>query len=401
MITPNSFQVSIKNVGLIRKGHIEFFPGFTVIRGPSGSGKTTLIRAIEDTIYNTPGDSTVTFGEIEQAVRIIYNGTVVTRKRDLKSKDGKVVYKVNDDVFSKTGRAALDEVVKPLMMEELELLTDKVRLNFVNQFSVPFLVKESPSKIFEIVTSDSQSNLLDVLKAMRSDYDELNHTRKTNDALIDQLQAQINKDEETVSALSAVPDHLCQLVNLEPLNTGLLRITDLVKQSRDHSESGKCFVVRYKAAKVIAEDYAALEERFAKWGVRFIPLLDSLNIALFNLTSAKISLSRIEREIKALDPLKDPAQLINKVSGIAALVNRAECSHAQIAKCREKLNVTLPEPDMSAYQRLTELFLKLFEETTLVTNLCKRDEEQSTLLADIQYSLSEFKVCPLCNKPLE
>jgi len=396
----NSFQVSIKNVGLIRRGHIEFYPGFTVIRGPSGSGKSTLIRAIEDTIYNTPGDSTVTFGECDQAVGIIYNGTTIIRKRDLKSKDGKVLYKVNDEVFSKTGRAALDEVVKPLKMEELELLADRVRLNFVNQFSVPFLVKDSPSKIFEIITSDSQTNLLDVLKAMRSDNDEINQNRRTNEALIDQLQAQINRGKETVNALSSVPAYLNQLANLEPINAKLSRITDLVSSSREHREVGSAFVVKYKAAKVIADEHSGLEESFTKWRSSFIPLFDCATSALCNLANDNAMLNGIERELEAISILKDPSTLIDKVVGLTSLCNRAKISLQQIVRCKEKLAISLPEPDITAYQRLSEFLLTTLETVTLISNICRKEKELSSVIDEIQVSLAEFKVCPLCNKPL-
>lgn len=401
MTATNSFQVSIKNVGLIRKGHIEFFPGFTVIRGPSGSGKSTLIRAIEDTIYNTPGDSTVTFGEVEQAVGIIYNGTTVIRKRDLKSKDGKVVYKVNGEIFSKTGRSALDEVVKPLMMDELELLTDKVRLNFVNQFSVPFLVKESPSKIFEIVTSDSQTNLLDVLKVMRSDNDELNQTRKTNDALIDQLQAQISHDEETVKALSTVSGYLDKLADLDPLNTRLSRIADLFSNASSHRESGKSLVARYKAAKDVSLAASALDDHFTKFSVRFKPLSARTSLAYDNFFCAKSKLKDIEVRLNALSALKDPAPLIRGVGNLTALIDRANSSLGQVAKCEQKLSVSLPELDLSRYRRLSELLLKAHEALFLAVNLRNKAAEQSKLLDDLQSSLSEFKVCPFCNKPLE
>ena len=352
----SSFQVDIKNVGLIRKGSIEFRPGFTVIRGPSGSGKSTLMRAIEDTIYNTPGDSTVTFGEAEQAVRIIYNGTTVIRKKDLKSKDGKVLYKVNGDVFTKTGRAILDEVVKPLKMEELELLSDKIRLNFVNQFSVPFLVKEPPSKIFEIVTSDSQMNLLDILKAMRADGDELNHARKTNSALIDQLQCQISQDEATVNALSMVPEHLNKLNDLEPLNAKLARISGLISSTLDHLGKAKQHMARLKA---------------------------------------------VDAEIEAIDALKDPQPLIDRNERLSHLIELAEIVSLQLEQEGKKAGAVFPELDISRCQLLSSMVSLLVEADGHLSSLHYKLDEASVEIEKAVASLSEFKVCPLCNSPLQ
>jgi len=400
MAALDTFQVSIKNVGLIRNGHIEFRPGFTVIRGPSGSGKSTLIRAIEDTIYNTPGDSTVTFGEVEQVVRVVYNGTTVIRRRDLKSKDCKVLYKVNDEVFSKTGRAALDEVVKPFRMDELELLTDRVRLNFVNQFSVPFLVQESPAKIFEVVTSDSSVNLLDVLKSMRADNEELSQTRRTNEALIDQLQTQINQDEETVKALSAVPAHLERLVSLEPYSVRLARIIDLVRTLSESRELGKSLVVRYKATQSIDTAGSSLPESFSSLFDRLMPLIAKASVAFSNLSSADERLRRIDRENELLGSLKDPAPLVSRVHRLLTLINQANTSADQINTASRRLTFNFPEPDNKLYSRLANLVLKALENVALVTNLSKKNESLTTSLKEVQSALAEFKVCPLCNKPL-
>ena len=61
-----------------------------------------------------------------------------------------------------------------LNIREVKLLDSKLRPNFSDQFDKPFLVKETPPKIFEfITTSDDAVNLSQILHEMRSDLDQV------------------------------------------------------------------------------------------------------------------------------------------------------------------------------------------------------------------------------------
>lgn len=188
--------IKLKNYGLVRNQTIEFKPGLNVIRGESGSGKSTVIRGIEGAIFNATGDSYITQGESKAEIEITYNEHTVRRIRDIQ-KATKTLYYVDDEKFSKVGSAPVEKVLEAFSIKEIKIANGSIRPNFLSQFSVPFLINESPAKIFDYLTLTSKAtNLKDVDVSISEDIKTLNADKKSKVETIDTLKRMISSSEE-------------------------------------------------------------------------------------------------------------------------------------------------------------------------------------------------------------
>ena len=192
--------VKVKNYGLVRNQTIEFKPGLNVIRGESGSGKSTVIRGIEGAIFNASGDSYVTQGESKAEIEITYNEHTVKRVRDIKQ-SSKTIYYVDNEKFSKVGVNPVDKVLDAFSIKEIKISNGTIRPNFLSQFSVPFLINESPAKIFDYLTLTSKAtNLKDIDVSMTEDIKALNAEKKSKIETIDTLKRMISSAEEIIKS---------------------------------------------------------------------------------------------------------------------------------------------------------------------------------------------------------
>lgn len=201
-------RVSVKNYGIVRKADIEFLSGLNVIRGESGSGKSTVIRGIEGAIFNTSGDSVITQGECAAEIKIGYKDHELKRIRNSKSAF-KTMYTVDGDTIQKVGQTPVQKVLDTFGIKEIKAGGVSLRPNFLPQFAKPFLIDESPSKIFEFLTvTQNAVNLKDVESAITDDLKELQVQRKSKEDTVNSLKkmiltsSQILEHEKEISALN-------------------------------------------------------------------------------------------------------------------------------------------------------------------------------------------------------
>lgn len=201
-------RVSVKNYGIVRNADIEFLSGLNVIRGESGSGKSTVLRGIEGAIFNTSGDAVITQGENAAEINIEYSGHELKRIRNIKS-SFKTLYQVDGDTIQKVGQTPVQKVLDAFGIKEIKAGGVSIRPNFLPQFAKPFLIDESPSKIFEFLTvTQNAINLKDVESAITEDLKELKTQQKAKEETVNSLKkmiltsSQILEHEKEISHLS-------------------------------------------------------------------------------------------------------------------------------------------------------------------------------------------------------
>ena len=181
-------RIIVNNQGKVKEADIEFISGLNVIRGESGSGKSTVLRGIEGVVFNSGGDEIITQGDSESSFTLEYNNHIITRKRKI----GKTSYNIDGEILSTVGRLPVPDVLKAFGFKEIKSDKSFIRPNFLSQFSYPFLVNESSSKIFEYLTITSKAvNLNSVEDAITTDINELKQSKKSKEEVLTTLKQMI------------------------------------------------------------------------------------------------------------------------------------------------------------------------------------------------------------------
>lgn len=218
-------RISVKNCGKVKKADIEFVSGLNVIRGESGSGKSTVLRGIENLVFNSGLDDVITQGENEARLTVEYNNHSVTKIR----KPGKSGYIIDGTSLGTVGRLPLQEVMNAFGFKEVKADKTSIRPNFLSQFSYPFLVNESPSKIFEYLTITSNAvNLNGVEDAITSDISELKQSKKSKEDTLNTLKQMILSSSEILKHESEIKNVESLLSSYEKKRTKLNLLEDIL-----------------------------------------------------------------------------------------------------------------------------------------------------------------------------
>jgi energy-coupling factor transporter ATP-binding protein EcfA2 len=120
------------------------FGKFTVIVGPSGRGKSSFLRALTSLCFNQTGDRFVRHGKKKATARLTFDGGRVIEWE--KPRDKGATYALDDQLFTRTGRAVPREIEEVLRVRRVDI--DK-GYNFKPQFHLqldqPLLLSESAS----------------------------------------------------------------------------------------------------------------------------------------------------------------------------------------------------------------------------------------------------------------
>ena len=343
-------EVLIKNFNCIQSVKLDFKPGFNVIQGPSNSGKSSIIKAIEKCIFNQSGSTNVRQGQDNLLVGIKY------RDREVYLTKGKnTKYKVDDQIYEKIGVNQLEQVAEALNIREVVLGGEKVRLNFSNQFSYPFLLDKSPGQLYKFIVDSAESeSLSDVLKDMSKDIKDLDKSVIQNEAQIDILTKQKNDIEAKLSNSEKILEVSNKVLEMDSEYTQINREVELKDRYLKSSNSIEVLRLRIKNLSIDKN----LRDR-----------VDNL----YSLYTK--SVSTVQNYTTCLD-------------------NISRLSH-KIDSCK---NFSTSRLDLikGEYERLVEIFSKYSTCTNKVVELKASIKDYNSQLEELREQLGKFKVCPLC-----
>lgn len=343
-------EVLIKNFNCIQSVKLDFKPGFNVIQGPSNSGKSSIIKAIEKCIFNQSGSTNVRQGQDNLLVGIKY------RDREVYLTKGKnTKYKVDDQIYEKIGVNQLEQVAEALNIREVVLGGEKVRLNFSNQFSYPFLLDKSPGQLYKFIVDSAESeSLSDVLKDMSKDIKDLDKSVIQNEAQIDILTKQKNDIEAKLSNSEKILEVSNKVLEMDSEYTQINREVEL--KDRYLKSSNDVEVLRLRIKNLSIDKH--LQDR-----------VDNL----YSLYTK--SVSTVQNYTTCLD-------------------NISRLSH-KIDSCK---NFSTGRLDLikGEYERLVEIFSKYSTCTNKVVELKASIKDYDNQLEELREQLGKFKVCPLC-----
>lgn len=453
-MSKDSLKISLKNYGLIEDAEVEFDPGLNVIIGESGNGKSTLLRGLYGTIYNDSGTSSVRSGCVKSETRVEYLGHVVEKTKDVKGESAVVKYNFDGKTYEKLGGKPLDICLDAFNMKEIELTKTKEAINFSAQFEKPFLVDESPSKIFEILTvSDSNGNVLKILTDMKKDLSEMQKSRDIKGAEINTLKTVIMDEKKEYESLEGADELLSSVLSSEKT----IRDADTIEHEINETSSISSLLKSAKKEIDLAEGRLGIleglppDDTFSRIESlsRSIDEIGSYITLMKNTKTEQESIQEREKSLSFIDTfdvseyrssVESSRRLGNElsmISDIASRIKSASCLSASIAPiigcdlsdieksiglseeiraCEEASRLAsmassdiedmksivdaVEGLDPDRISSLSDIVNKIEETSSLIRDMSGSMSEIEKKISDIDKSLSEIPVCPTCGRPM-
>lgn len=365
----NELKLSLENFQSISHGELIFHTGTNVIIGQSNSGKTATFRALKACLSNTAGSQRfIKKGTNKSSVTLEYNGNQIIWKRTPKESS----YTINGEDFIKTGKSNAFKI-----MEDTGFVVDDndIIMNIEEELQLPFpfgISKSELFKLYENVFCVSDSAV--ILKAAK-EKEELtknsissmeNEVTKNNNKL---TELENFKKEVNLDLLKNKRNYLKENSDrIDTLKEGLDLIHKAIKVQN--------FTVEEVAFENKLQNYN--EQRKLKTDLQKLKELHGLGKTLKELEYPE---AKDLSGYKELKELSHTCSILGKLKGLEAPVNSFE-------------NKLQEYEDLKSY----------FSTLKNIKEQIKRKKEQLKQVEEVVQSkedkLKEFKVCPLCHKPL-
>lgn len=396
----NEVTVSIKDFQIIEKATLTFNKGLNCIIGPSNNGKSAIFRAIMSLLYNEPGTNRIREGCSSYAVGLQMNGNTVLFQKGTKES----IYKINGTIYQKPGRVQLEEVAEATGIKELNLNGRNEQLNFWYQMEKPFLLDRSETDLFRFIVDSGKDNRTTLaLKDMVSD-------RQTKNAEVIQLEgriAQLEDDLKTYEEQLATSEYKISVCNriielgpkIKQLDLMEKLCNDLESINKELKETESKLEIYNRILGNLNSKMGMLEELTAKTEV--------YRTILNNITTYKEDLDKHTNKLEKLnDYLKlDYGKNIERVINMNMLLSSLGSINFQIEGIDNKLSVfnKYSEVNKDNIDRVINmnLLISKFEVMKNSYNNIETEIEANKKDLDlVKEALGQFKICPLCNRPL-
>lgn len=402
----NSLRLQLENFQSISSGTLEFVTGLNFIVGQSNSGKSATFRGLKGCLCNPSGSQRfIKKGCSKATVTLEYNGNLITWIRTPKESK----YEINGETYLKTGTASAFK----LLPDETGFIQgdSNVVMNIEEELQLPFpfgLNKSELFKLYENVFCVSDSAV--ILKSAKE------HENKVKFDL-DMLEVELNKNNTKLQELEAFKQEI-DLKELKRYLSDSKKLNDrlaLLKEGNDVIKLAvrassinlniSSFNVENKI--FIYEELICLKDLISK--VKKYHALGKELPSPITASSEKILLLKDKKELRtlmsrlsALNEIKveekefeNKLVLFNDKYEMGQILKRLRNLHTIQLKVMEFENKLIKYNELIKYKA----DLKSISDKGIAKK--KELEENRELLKSLQAKLSEYKVCPLCHRPLE
>ena len=383
-------NISVQDFQSIESGKVDLGK-FTVFTGPSSSGKSAFLRALHGLTRNSFNPSQVRLGQSVTTVSAIVDGRKVEAIRG-KSKS---TYKLDDEEYTKAGRAVPEDVEAVLSMP----LVADLESSFATQFDKPYLIADPGSTGAKVLGTLTNVSVLH--DGMR----EANRRKLSINAEIKVRKADLEKDNEEVE----------QYADLTSLEESISKAEDALIRIQ--------YIQRDATEVDSLVDTVSLRNRTLEQYEKEVVDLSAYSKTLEEVTSDLHILSGVDGAVNNIQILK--RQLPTwKYKDVPSDMDEAERLIAQalelytITSRIESLNKNTPDwdytavpssdrldtntlSDLSSLDRLLTDMVSSFESLKMYTlNKKKASIEVERLESELHNILEGVDMCPLCNTPL-
>lgn len=383
-------NISVQDFQSIESGKVDLGK-FTVFTGPSSSGKSAFLRALHGLTRNSFNPSQVRLGQSVTTVSAIVDGRKVEAVRG-KSKS---TYKLDDEEYTKAGRAVPEDVEAVLSMP----LVADLESSFATQFDKPYLIADPGSTGAKVLGTLTNVSVLH--DGMR----EANRRKLSINAEIKVRKADLEKDNEEVE----------QYADLTSLEESISKAEDALIRIQ--------YIQRDATEVDSLVDTVSLRNRTLEQYEKEVVDLSAYSKTLEEVTSDLHILSGVDGAVNNIQILK--RQLPTwKYKDVPSDMDEAERLIAQALELYtitgriESLNKNTPDwdytavpssdrldtntlSDLSSLSRLLTDMVSSFESLKMYTlNKKKASIEVERLESELHNILEGVDMCPLCNTPL-
>lgn len=370
----NKLKLQLENFQSISKGELEFQTGLNFIIGQSNSGKSATFRALKACLCNPIGSQRyIKNGTSQSTVILEYNDNEIIWNRTSKSSS----YTINGEDYEKTGKSDAFKI----LTEDLGFTKDDNDnvMNIEEELQLPFPFGYSKSdlfKLFENIFCVSDSAV--ILKSAKEHEDKV----KTE---ISFLKEELSKNQTKINEL--------ELFKKEVNLSEILNYIAKYKRKNNKLVSLKEGLDIIRKANLLSD----IDLDFSNCD--FKDRLEDLE-NLIKIKNISVNVKRLHALSKILPELSCNAT-VNKINDY-----KDKCALKDEINKIQKLNeITLIKEEFTdkslKYKELLKYKQSLENIKNAVISKKKKLQEIQSKLNIKEEKLKEYKVCPLCHKPLD
>ena len=417
-------QVKIKNYEILKDVNLPIRPGFTVITGDTNNGKSAIVKALYSLFYNKHDDAKINYASTSYLIGMKDGENQVICKRDKKAST-KTVYQVNGNTLSKVGRNPVPEVGEALGVREVDILKDKIAINFLRQFQFPFLLDRSSSQLYDFLASScNDSELQDVLKDIKLDLRDLADKQKRVEGAVDVVKNTLETSKVAYNNIKDCEPYVNSVLTMSGTLNNLIELERLVN-------------VAEKSTPKIQEAQSKLHH--VEGALSILSSVDALIAEETKLEYLKADYKTIVGTIKRYQSARESHRIVSKildnldfteVEELMSSINKIESDKESLSKDIKAIEVK--SKSIEAYEsklNYTNKFLSNYDSVAVVydeyckllNNLkditadikafiavhdmleCKKEELSriEEKLVPINEELATFDTCPLCGNNIK
>lgn len=402
----NTLKLSLDNFQAISEGVLEFKTGLNFIIGQSNSGKTATFRAVKDCLLNpSKAARHIKNGTNRATVTLEYNGNTIQWVRTPNSS----TYEINGQEYIKVGRSSAFKILEG--NTGFVVGTNGVIMNIEEELQVPFpfgMSKQDLFKLYEDVFCISDSAI--ILKAAKAQEEQAKFDIGSLEAEIIKNNNKIEelkkfKGEVSIDLLNSYKSFLNEnSARLSMLRSGLPEIKIALKlQNFDIKESAQEFrnvLPEYEETtklRILSRQLKALHKISCE-----LPSNPQVSEDLLKDYNELNELRKYFDKITALDSITfEEFSVDTKISRYNELNELAKVS----SMLRKLKDFKLPEFSFTVdFQEYVELRTLSEHIKELQKDILKAEETLKACnerVESISATLKQFKVCPLCHRPLD
>ena len=407
--------IKAKNFMKLEDLTLNLNPGFNVVTGPSNQGKSSIIKALESLFYNNHSDSRVMQGKDSYIIGVQDNNNTIMAKRN-PNKATKTVYSINNTTLTKVNRGSIKDVEDILNIKEIEILGQKTRLNFSEQFGGLFLLDKNPSQLYDfLATSDTSNKLNDVSKSMKNDLREIVDNQKRLEGQLDIVKQSYDREKVLINNLKGSEEVVKEALDISTKVSKINRLKELIDVLEVKLESLKSIknsLVEIEVQLNILKDVDSLiEKNNSTEDIKEIMFNiftkskegKTLKLSLVSIEKGiKIDITSLEKEYssynKDLITSMELNTLINKICEKKTTLDELKNGLSIVNTIIDKNTVILEDMNKLIVLELILDNLKTYSKELDITNTSIQNLNKE--LEEIEKELNTFKVCPLCGHSL-
>ena len=407
--------IKAKNFMKLEDLTLNLNPGFNVITGPSNQGKSSIIKALESLFYNNHTDSRVMQGKDSYIIGVQDNNNTIMAKRN-PSKATKTVYSINNNTLTKVNRGPIKDVEELLNIKEIDILGQKTRLNFSEQFGGLFLLDKNPSQLYDfLATSDTSNKLNDTTKSMKNDLREIIDNQKRIEGQLDIVKQSYDREKTILNNLQGSEEVITEALNISGKVSNIKRLEEIINSLES----------KIQRLNDIKKNLVEIEVQ-----LKILKDLDNLITQNNDIEHLKSSMLDIANKLKEGREYKSLLSKLNKITNInissleneysnynknlttflelESLISRITHKENTIDKLKNNLDIVnnIIDSNTKTLKNLDtlislELIITRLETSNKIINSNKEAINNiDKNLDEINKELSKFKTCPLCGSEL-